>query len=138
MTEQSYGSSRYVITDRETGEEVPFDILFEKIKPDGWQQAYARTLADYFEINGGSSTQVLVWMIKNKDPNNRIIGTVRSIAEAVGVTHPTVTEVLKKLREKNFIHRVQNGVYMLSPHILSYGGKKGIILMREWRDYDKE
>ena len=59
------------------------------------------------------SVSVLLWLMKNRDKDNMIDGTLDSIAEQCGVTKVTVNRVFQKLYEKEFLVRVRNSKYQL-------------------------
>ena len=128
-------SERYVLLDRKTGEEIPADLYESKVDRQGWQKAYARTMADYLELTGHAPTKVLAYFLRKKDSNNLIIGSYDDIAEAADVSRRTVASMIKILQKKQFLRKIQNGVYMVSPELMRHGSRqKGIILFRKWAD----
>lgn len=128
---------KYSIIDRNTGEEMPVDIFVEQISKEYWERAYAKVLAEYIGVAGTATNNVLAWLIKNKDSNNQIIGTFSRIAEECNTTVPTVSTLFQKLYKREFLRKVQNGIYMLSPSLLRHGSStKGAILFKRWGDCD--
>nr|HEF1067544.1 replication/maintenance protein RepL [Campylobacter jejuni] len=74
---------------------------------------------------------VFIYIAENTNQsNNLFIGTYRSISEDVGVGLSTVTRIMKKLQESNFIKKKQNGVYLVNPNIMMKGNdtKRQILL----------
>lgn len=74
---------------------------------------------------------ILAYILKNTHPStNRFSGTYRSISNACDVSLSTVTQVMKLLRDKKFIKKLQNGTYIISPNVLMKGDdrKMGRIL----------
>jgi len=74
---------------------------------------------------------VFIYIVENTHPStNTFIGTYAKIAKDVGVSKPTISTILKKLQENNFIKRVQNGVWAVNPNILMKGNdtKRQILL----------
>ena len=126
---------RYMMIDTKTGEMLSVDIFIEQIPVGYWERAYAKILADYIGVAGTATNTVLAWLIKNKDSNNRIIGTFAHIAKECDTTIPTVSNLFQKLYKKEFLRKVQNGIYMLSPRLLRHGSQtKGAILFKKWGD----
>jgi hypothetical protein len=123
-----------IINDR-TGEIIPVDMFVERIPKMYWERSYARVLAEYIGVAGTATNKVLAWLIKNKDSNNRIIGTFAIIAKECGTTVPTVSTLFQKLYKRELLKKVHNGVYMLSPNLLRHGGQnKGAVLFKKWDD----
>lgn len=126
----------YTMINDRTGEIVPVDMFVEKIPRQYWERAYAKVLAEYIGVAGTATNNVLAWLIRNKDSNNRIVGTLALIAEECGTTVPTVSTLFQKLYKKEFLKKVRNGVYMLSPTLLRHGNQnKGAVLFKKWDDY---
>jgi len=124
---------RYMMIDTKTGEMLSVDIFIEQIPQGYWERAYAKILAEYIGVAGTATNTVLAWLIKNKDSNNRIIGTFAHIAAECETTIPTVSNLFQKLYKKEFLRKVQNGIYMLSPRLLRHGSQtKGAILFKKW------
>lgn len=134
MTEARKEDTYTVINDR-TGEIVPVNMLIERVPKEYWERSYARLLAEYIGAGGNITSNVLAWLIKNKDSNNRIVGTFAFIAKECSTSVPTVSTLFQKLYKKGMLKKVRNGVYMLSPSLLRHGGaNKGAILFKKWDD----
>ena len=128
-------NDNYVIMNKTTGEMVNVDIFIEQIPKEYWERAYAKVLAEYIGVAGTATNKVLAWLIKNKDSNNQIIGTFSRIAEECETTVPTVSALFQKLYKREFLKKIQNGIYMLSPSLLRHGSQtKGAILFKKWGD----
>jgi len=125
----------YTMINDRTGEVVPVDMFIEKIPKAYWERSYAKVLAEYIGVAGTATNTVLAWLIKNKDANNRIIGTFALIAKECNTTVPTVSTLFQKLYKRNLLKKVHNGVYMLSPSLLRHGSSnKGAVLFKQWDD----
>jgi len=125
----------FIIVNKSTGEAIPVDIFIEQIPDDYWEKAYAKMLAEYIGVTGTATNKVLAWLITNKDSNNMVIGTLSKIAKECDTTVPTVSTLFQNLYKREFLKKVQNGVYMLSPSILRHGNAtKGAILFKKWGD----
>ena len=128
---------KYMMVNTRTGEMLSVDIFIEKIPHGYWEKAYAKVLAEYIGAAGTATNRVLAWLIKNKDSNNRIIGTFSHIAKECDATVPTVSALFQKLYAKEMLKKVQNGIYMMSPKLLRHGSNtKGAVLFKKWGDCD--
>lgn len=135
MQEKDLDWNRYALMDKSTGEVLDMAIFVKKLEGKYWEKAYAKTLAEYIGLAGSSSADILAYMLKAKDSNNLILGTVREIAKSAGTAPKTVSLLFKRLGEKKLLKKVRSGCYMLSPDLLRYGNNtKGAMLVRFWGD----
>jgi len=133
MRDDYFNPDTYQVIDIVTGEVVPIKIFIESASSDHWQKAFAKTLAEYIGIQGGAAGKVLAYIIKSKDSNNIVHGTIREIAEKLEISPVSVNSVFEKLKKKNLIRKIRNGNYYLSPHIMRPGQKvKGAMMLRLW------
>jgi hypothetical protein len=127
--------NQYIFINKTTGETVDVDIFMEQIPKEYWEKAYAKVLAEYIGVAGTATNNVLAWLIKNKDSNNRVIGTFSQISIECKTTVPTVSTLFQKLYKRELLKKVQNGIYMLSPNLLRHGSStKGAIMFKKWGD----
>jgi ribosomal protein S25 len=128
-----FNPATYMVIDRITGEEVPIQIFIEQANCEYWEKAYAKTLAEYIGIVGVGSSNVLAFIIKNKQKNNLLVSTFEEIAKKSNVARSTVDRIFKELKKRGFIKKVRNGCYMVSPKLLVHGSKThGAMLLRIW------
>ena len=126
--------SEWDLINRKTGEIRPMDVV-ENPKSMRWQKVYARTLADMLDLTGDEKTSVIAYLIKNKDYQNRVIATMKTISEATGVSVKTVNRTIQVLKKSNYLHKVQNGVWRFSPHIMCTGvGSLGMAVVTMYDD----
>jgi len=126
---------KYSLIDNETGEISALDVIFDP-KRMKWQRVYAKALASMLEITGDEKTTVIAYLIKHKDYENRVIATMRGISEDTGVSLKTVNRTLQILQKNNYIHKIQNGVWRFSPHVMVTGmGNLGAAVVQM---YDNE
>jgi hypothetical protein len=121
--------------DAETGEEDSIPVISMEEKDCNFQKIFLGHILDAINSIGNQKIKVLMWMIENRDAENRIVGTHRSIAEVTGCAKQTVTSVIKSLMEHDVIRLVQQGVYQLNPDVIwkgSHGKRKRVLL-----DYGK-
>ena len=135
MKDRELDWDRYALLDKSTGQIVDMAVFVRRLEGKYWERAYAKTLAEYIGLAGSSSANILAHMLKVKDSNNLILGTVREIAKSSNTAPKTVSLLFKKLGEKSLLKKVRSGCYMLSPDLLRYGNStKGAMMVRVWGD----
>lgn len=131
-TQTLVGERKRQIMDMETGEVMLVDQITKRRY--GTKNFWKCYLMDFLTILGildSRQVDVFVYIAENTNQStNMFIGTYRKIAEDVGCSTRTVTTIMKKLQENNFIKKVQNGVWLVNPNILMKGGdnKRQILL----------
>ena len=137
LTDEHFNPETYMVIDRITGEEVQVHIFIEKVKENGWEKAWAKTLAEYMNINGTGVQKVLSYFLAERDNNNIVVGTNRGIAKKIGVSSRTVNRTMVAMQEKGFLKKVQNGLWFVSPRMIRNGyNGKGVMLLRLWDESD--
>lgn len=106
----------------ETGQRWPIDALMDN-QTGKWQKVFSLQLCRMLNLVGDEKTRVVTFLIKRKDYMNFVTVTVREIAEEVKVSTKTVARVMKTLQNHNFIHKVRNGKYQFSPHVMRHGSR---------------
>lgn len=120
------------LIDQDTGEVVEVEQITKRAF--GQKAFWKLYLVDFLQILGvldSKQIDVLIFILENTSPSdNTYIGTYRRTAEGIGVSLDTVTRVMRKLIENNFLKKVQNGVYQVSPKIMMKGdeNKKQLLL----------
>lgn len=75
--------------------------------------ATTNNIEGYLNTSGSKSVTVLLWLLKNRDKNNRISTTLDEISAECKVTKVTVNTVFQRLYKAGFLVRIRNGVYEL-------------------------
>jgi predicted transcriptional regulator len=70
-------------------------------------------IEEYLKISESKAIDVLLWLLKNRDRENRIYTTLDTIASECNVTKVTVNRVFQRLYQKEFLKRIRNGQYQL-------------------------
>lgn len=133
MKDDYLNPATYMLIDRITGAEIDIKVFIEKCSEDYWEKAYAKTIAEYIGLTGSGYNKVLAFLLKEKNNENIIIGTVRGISEKLEISTSVTTKLFGILRKRDFIKKVSNGCYMLSPLLIRHGGKvRGAMMLRMW------
>ena len=135
MKHDRLNPATYELRDVITGEVLDIAVFIQDATKNGWEKAYTDTLAQYIGITGDSPSKVLAYFISEKDGMNRIVNTVRGIAEDTETSIATVSKIVKLLQKNDLIKMARNGVYMLTPKMIRYGSTtSGAMLLRIWDD----
>lgn len=120
-----------------TGETI--NVAMIEDKPGRWDRVYGKALANMLDAGGEEKSRVIAYLIRNRDYKNVVMASIREIAESTGVSTKTVNRTLTALQDKNFIHRLRQGVIMFSPHVIRTGkDTAGLVVLRQWKDCTEE
>ncbi len=136
-TQTLIGAKKKELLDTETGELIHVDQITKRTY--GTKQFWKCYLMDFLSVLGiidNKQLDIFIYIAENTNQStNLFIGTYKKIAEDVGASSATISRIMKKLQEHNFINRVQNGVYMVNPNILMKGNDtKRQILLSYYQD----
>jgi len=126
------GTQKKRLIDEDTGERIEVEQITKRAL--GQKQFWKVYLMDFLQILGvldSKQVDILIYILENTESaNNTFIGTYNKIQAEVGVSRGTVATVMTKLQENNFIEKVQNGVWQVSPNIMMKGSehKKSLLL----------
>ena len=133
MKHDIFNPATYELRDLLTGEILDVAIFIEEAKQDGWEKAYVSMVAQYIGFGGNATCKVLVYLIEKKDGMNRVVNTNKGISIDTGVSIKTVSSTMTALQKSDFVRKVSNGVYMLTPKMIRYGSQtKGAMLLSLW------
>ncbi len=131
-TKTLISSKKVDFINQETGEIITVDQINKMVY--GSKNFWKCYLMDFLAILGiidSKQVDIFVYIAENTNPsNNMFIGTYKKISKDVGVSEPTISRMMKKMQENNFIKKVQNGVWQVNPNILMKGDdrKRQILL----------
>lgn len=131
------GQKKRTLVDKDTGEIIQVDQITKRVY--GTKRFWKVYLMDFLNILGimdNKQLDVFIYIAENTNQtNNLFIGSYRTIADDVKVSLSTVTRIMKKLQENDFIKKVQNGVYQVNPNIMMKGNdSKRQILLSYYND----
>lgn len=138
MTTALPNEEELILVNKNTGQEYNLDIMYDP-KTGHWEKVFANNLANMLNMMGDEKTRVIAHLIKKKDYLNIVNATMREIADDVKVSTKTVNRVMKKLQQENFIHKVRNGRWRFSPHIIRHGKSSiGAAVIKLYDEVDTE
>ena len=109
-----------ILVNRNTGQEYEIDVLYDP-KAGHWEKVFANQLGNMLKLVGDEKIRVVAYLIKKKDYLNVVSATIAEIAEDTKVSTKTVSRVLNQLRKADYLHKVRNGRWRFSPHIMRHG-----------------
>lgn len=127
------GKEEYI--NSRTGHVEEFDVVNFTDADFNFEKIWMGHLLDALNCVGNKKVDLLSYMLKNRDSQNRIIGTQRSIAEEMNISSQTVNRTIKALEKANAIRKISSSVYQLNPDLIFKGGHNR--RMRILLDYKK-
>lgn len=129
------------IVDHETGEVIPVCQVTKKVyggQP--FHKVWLEGFLSSFEIVQNKQVDIICYIYEHTKPSNNVfLGTYKTIAEAVGVSQPTIASVMKKLQENNIIRKIQNGAWQINPMVMMRGdNRKQRILVTRYENLTGE
>lgn len=132
QTQTLIGQKKRNLIDQDTGELVTVDQITKRVY--GTKNFWKCYLMDFLTVLGiidNKQLDVFVYIAENTNSStNLFIGTYRKISNDLHCSLDTVSKIMKKLQNVNFIKKVQNGVWFVNPNILMKGNdhKRQILL----------
>lgn len=123
-TLEENAETRFVPTDDfdesefdEDGDETPKEEVVSEEKVDdheaGVKDKEEKSL-ESIGLSKGKSRAIVQYMIDNSDEEHFFYGTAKEISEAINISQPTISKVVKKLQEEEFVTLLKRGVWKLS------------------------
>lgn len=131
-TQTLIGQQRKRLQDLDTGELIEVDQITKRAY--GTKHFWKVYLMDFLQILGildSKQVDVLIYILENTEQaNNTFIGSQRDIAKQCEVSLDTVSRIMRKLQEKEFIKQIKRSVYQINPNIMMKGNdnKKQMLL----------
>ena len=115
-----------------TGEIETFNVINTYDTDFNFEKIWLSHILESLEVIGNQKIKVLNWLLANKNSENQIIATQRTIAEKSQVSYPVVNQTIKALLATNALKVTQTGVYMLNPEFMFKGhnSKRMNLLLR--------
>lgn len=132
QTQTLIGTKQRSLVDTETGEQILVDQITKRVY--GTKNFWKCYLIDFLQVLGildSKQCDVFIYIVENTNPTNNVfLGTYKKIARDVGVTEATISKIMKKLKDHNFVKMIQNGAYLVNPNVLMKGNdtKRQILL----------
>jgi len=131
-TQTLVGQQKLELMNTATGELIHVDQITKRAY--GIKNFWKCYLMDFLTVLGvidSKQLDIFIYIVENTNQaTNMFIGTYKKIAKDLNVSEPTISRIMKKLQENNFIKKAQNGVWLVNPNILMKGNdnKRQILL----------
>ncbi len=131
-TETLIGTRRKELIDKETGEIIEVDQITKKVY--GQKNFWKLYLGDFLPVLGiveSKQVDILIYILENTQPStNMFVGTYKTIQKNTHTSETTIAKVMKKLKKQQFLKKIQNGLWQVSPNIIMKGNenKKQLLL----------
>lgn len=139
-TQTLIGTQKKRLQDIDTGEYIEVDQITKRVY--GQKQFWKIYLMDFLQILGiveSKQLEVLIYILEHTEPaNNTFIGSQRDIANNAKVSLYTVSKIMIKLQNSNFIKKIKNNVYQISPQIMMKGSEYKKTLLLNYYIYNNE
>lgn len=135
------GQRRRKLIDQETGEVMQVEQVTKLLY--GSKNFWKLYMKEFLAVLKGLSDKqykVLVYILEHARPSdNKFMSTYQSMMKDIGCCRQTIASTLNKLKEKNFMQKIQTGVWMVNPDILMKGNdRKRSVLLSEYRNIGAE
>lgn len=102
------------------GEIKKVDVIIKEVPRTGFAITYLSSIIQMIETIGNKKMQVVKYILSRMDSTNKLVETVREIAEGTKCSKQTVNETLKLLESAGIVAR-KTGCVMLSPKLMHKG-----------------
>lgn len=131
-TKTLIGTKRKELIDKETGEIIEVDQITKKVY--GQKNFWKLYLGDFLPVLGiveSKQVDILIYILENTQPStNMFVGTYKTIKKNTHASETTIAKVMRKLQKQEFLKKIQNGLWQVSPNIMMKGNenKKQLLL----------
>lgn len=131
-TKTLIGTKRKELIDKETGEIIEVDQITKKVY--GQKNFWKLYLGDFLPVLGiveSKQVDILIYILEHTQPStNMFVGTYKTIQKNTHTSETTIAKVMKKLQKQQFLKKIQNGIWQISPNIMMKGNenKKQLLL----------
>ena len=132
ITKTLIGTKRKELIDKETGEIIEVDQITKKVY--GQKNFWKLYLGDFLPVLGiveSKQVDILIYILENTQPStNMFVGTYKTIQKNTHTSETTIAKVMRKLQKQQFLKKIQNGIWQVSPNIMMKGNenKKQLLL----------
>ena len=122
--------NEWTCVNKATGEELTIKE-FDELRYEGRKQAkgfqfsYLRVLENYLDVAKSPSLKILFHLIQTKNSQNIVISTNGRMSKDLEISVITVNKVMRELQKRDFVRKISQGVYMVDPDVMAYGGPGG-------------
>ena len=105
----------------ESGQTMNVAHITQKGKDINFERIFLAHVIEAISAIGNKKIELLMWLFSVKNAENQIVMTQRAMAEASGISLPTVSATLKELAKHDFIKKASSSVYQINPDAIFKG-----------------
>jgi len=114
------GKQNYI--NQNTGEIVETVVIEKNVESDfNFHKIWLIDMMSILGEMGNKKIKIIEYIINQTNKDNIVYFTYKQIEKDIGVSHPLVVDSVKNLIEKNFMKRIQTGVYQVNPDLIVKG-----------------
>ena len=132
------GKQNYI--NQETGEIIETVVIEKNIEQDfNFHKVWIIDIMNIIGEMGNKKIKIIEYILENMNKDNIVYFTYSKLEKDVGVSRPIVVDTIKNLIEKNFMKRIQTGVYQVNPDLVVKGSTgKRINLLIQYKNIDNK
>lgn len=136
--QQVVGKQNYI--NQETGEIIETVVVQKNVEQDfNFHKVWIIDLMSIIGEMGNKKIKIIEYILDNINKDNIIYFTYTKLGKELKVSKPTIIDTIKSLIEKNFMKKLQIGVYQVNPDLVVKGSTgKRINLLIQYNKNDNE
>ena len=136
--QQIIGKQNYI--NQETGEIVETVVVQKNVEQDfNFHKVWIIDLMNIIGEMGNKKIKIIEYILDNMNKDNIIYFTYTKLGKELKVSKPIIVDTIKNLLSKNFMKRIQVGVYQINPDLVIKGSTgKRMNLLIQYNKNDNE
>ena len=132
------GKQNYI--NQETGEIIETVVIEKNVEQDfNFHKVWIIDIMNIIGEMGNKKIKIIEYILDHMNKDNIVYFTYSKLEKEVGVSRPVIVNTIKGLIEKNFMKRIQTGVYQINPNLVVKGSTgKRINLLIQYKNIDNK
>ena len=132
------GKQNYI--NQETGEIIETVVIEKNVEQDfNFHKVWIIDIMNIIGEMGNKKIKIIEYILDNMNKDNIVYFTYSKLEKDIRVSRPIIVNTIKSLIEKNFMKRIQTGVYQVNPNLVVKGSTgKRINLLIQYKNIDNE
>jgi biotin operon repressor len=110
-----------VLKDIKTGEVFEAYGVCKTLKKENFYKVWLFDLLTALGLIGNKKMLVFEYLISAMDRQNRIIKSIKEIADDLRISYKTVATTMKQLQDAGLLIKHKNSVYIVNPKVVFFG-----------------
>ena len=132
------GKQNYI--NQETGEIIETVVIEKNVEQDfNFHKVWIIDIMNIIGEMGNKKIKIIEYILDKMNKDNIVYFTYSKLEKEVCVSRPVIVNTIKGLIEKNFMKRIQTGVYQVNPNLVVKGSTgKRINLLIQYKNIDNK